>query len=97
MTTTLPALVDSHCHLDFPDFDGEHGDLVARARAAGVIDGSDRGIIIVSGKVGPGPSGLKFVVQNTKGADVQIPEADRSVVSKPLGVSAPKLALPPVL
>ena len=37
MTTTLPALVDSHCHLDFPDFDGEHGDLVARARAAGVM------------------------------------------------------------
>jgi hypothetical protein len=71
--------------------------FASNARAAGVIDGSDRGIIIVSGKVGPGPSGLKFVVQNTKGADVQIPEADRSVVSKPLGVSAPKLALPPVL
>ena len=29
-------LVDSHCHLDFPDFDGEQADLVARARAAGV-------------------------------------------------------------
>ena len=29
-------LVDSHCHLDFPDFDGEEADLVARARAAGV-------------------------------------------------------------
>ena len=29
-------LVDSHCHLDFPDFDGEHSDLVARAHAAGV-------------------------------------------------------------
>jgi hypothetical protein len=68
------------------------------ARAAGLFDASDRGIIIVSGKVGAGPSGLKFVVQNTKsGGDVQIPEADRSVVSKPLGVSAPKLALPPVL
>lgn len=31
-----PALVDSHCHLDFPDFDGQHAELVARARAAGV-------------------------------------------------------------
>ncbi|MBB1492415.1 MULTISPECIES: TatD family hydrolase [unclassified Paracoccus (in: a-proteobacteria)] len=31
-----PALVDSHCHLDFPDFDGQQTDLVARARAAGV-------------------------------------------------------------
>lgn len=34
--TAAPALVDSHCHLDFPDFDGHHADLVARARAAGV-------------------------------------------------------------
>ena len=46
------------------------------ARAAGVIDGSERGIIIVSGKVGSGGSGLKFVVQNSKGADVQIADAD---------------------
>jgi len=34
--TALPQLVDSHCHLDFPDFDGEVGDIVARAAAAGV-------------------------------------------------------------
>jgi len=33
---TQPQLVDSHCHLDFPDFDGEHGELIARAHAAGV-------------------------------------------------------------
>lgn len=32
----LPELVDSHCHLDFPDFDGEVGDLIARAHEAGV-------------------------------------------------------------
>ncbi|MEY1554934.1 TatD family hydrolase [Yoonia sp. R2331] len=32
----IPALVDSHCHLDFPDFDGEHGALIARAAEAGV-------------------------------------------------------------
>lgn len=31
-----PAIVDSHTHLDFPDFDGEHDALIARARAAGV-------------------------------------------------------------
>lgn len=31
-----PAIVDSHCHLDFPDFDGEHDALIERARAAGV-------------------------------------------------------------
>ena len=29
-------LVDSHCHLDFPDFTGELPDIIARARAAGV-------------------------------------------------------------
>ena len=29
-------IVDSHCHLDFPDFEGEISDLVARANDAGV-------------------------------------------------------------
>lgn len=29
-------LVDSHCHLDFPDFAGETAGVVARAQAAGV-------------------------------------------------------------
>jgi TatD DNase family protein len=31
-----PMLVDSHCHLDFPDFSGELDAIVGRARAAGV-------------------------------------------------------------
>lgn len=31
-----PELVDSHCHLDFPDFEGEVPALIARAMAAGV-------------------------------------------------------------
>lgn len=34
--TDKPLLTDSHCHLDFPDFEGEVGALIARARAAGV-------------------------------------------------------------
>jgi TatD DNase family protein len=29
-------IVDSHCHLDFPDFEGELPQIIARARAAGV-------------------------------------------------------------
>ena len=29
-------LVDSHCHLDFPDFAAELDAVVARARAAGI-------------------------------------------------------------
>jgi TatD DNase family protein len=32
----LPELVDSHCHLDFPDFATDLPDILARARAAGV-------------------------------------------------------------
>lgn len=34
--TLPPALVDSHTHLDFPDFEGQHGEILARAHAAGV-------------------------------------------------------------
>jgi TatD DNase family protein len=33
---TPPAIVDSHCHLDFPDFAEERPAVIARARAAGV-------------------------------------------------------------
>jgi len=29
-------IVDSHCHLDFPDFEGELPDVIARAKSAGV-------------------------------------------------------------
>ena len=32
----MPVLVDSHCHLDFPDFAGELDAVVARAETAGV-------------------------------------------------------------
>ncbi|WP_375263367.1 TatD family hydrolase [Palleronia sp.] len=32
----MPQITDSHCHLDFPDFDEERAEIVARAREAGV-------------------------------------------------------------
>jgi len=32
----MPFLVDSHCHLDFPDFAEDRADLIARAKAEGV-------------------------------------------------------------
>ena len=31
-----PEITDSHCHLDFPDFDGEHEAILSRAAEAGV-------------------------------------------------------------
>jgi TatD DNase family protein len=33
---TMPSWVDSHCHLDFPDFEAERPEVIARARRAGV-------------------------------------------------------------
>lgn len=36
MTSPAPHIVDSHCHLDFPDFQGEETAVVARAVDAGV-------------------------------------------------------------
>lgn len=33
----MPVLVDSHCHLDFPDFADELDAVVARAREAGLV------------------------------------------------------------
>ncbi|MEO2037480.1 MAG: TatD family hydrolase, partial [Martelella sp.] len=29
-------LIDTHCHLDFPDFDAERDELIARAKGEGV-------------------------------------------------------------
>ena len=31
-----PQIVDSHCHLDFPEFDGQQAEIVARAGEVGV-------------------------------------------------------------
>ena len=33
---STPQIVDSHCHLDFPNFEGELDDIVNRAHEAGV-------------------------------------------------------------
>jgi TatD DNase family protein len=36
MTEPSVALIDSHCHIDMPQFDADRDEVVARARAAGV-------------------------------------------------------------
>ncbi len=36
MTPEPPVIADSHCHLDFADFNGELDQIIARAHAAGV-------------------------------------------------------------
>jgi TatD DNase family protein len=40
-------LIDSHCHLDFPDFNGEREDVINRARAAGI-----RGMLTICTRMG---------------------------------------------
>ena len=32
----IPQITDSHCHLDFPDFEGSLSDVIKRASDAGV-------------------------------------------------------------
>ncbi len=34
--STTPTITDSHCHLDFPDFDGQLDEIISRAAEAGV-------------------------------------------------------------
>ncbi len=33
----LPQVIDTHCHLDFPEFDADRDQVVARSRAEGVV------------------------------------------------------------
>ncbi|HIE56060.1 MAG TPA: TatD family deoxyribonuclease, partial [Chromatiaceae bacterium] len=33
----MPLIFDSHCHLDFPEFDADRDQVIRRARAAGVV------------------------------------------------------------
>jgi TatD DNase family protein len=44
VTDRTPVLVDSHCHLDMPQFDADRDEVVARAREAGL-----REMLIVGG------------------------------------------------
>ena len=97
LSTTVPVGDGFGVFSGSGDFKIDGTTVETNARAAGIVDNGDRGIIIVSGIVGASASGLKIVVQNNKGADVQIADGDRSMPAAPLAVSAPKLSLPSVL
>jgi len=97
LSTTVPVGDGFGVFSGSGDFKVDGTTVETNARAAGIVDNGDRGIIIVSGVVGASASGLKIVVQNNKGADVQIADADRSMPAAPLAVAAPKLSLPAVL
>jgi TatD DNase family protein len=46
---TMVRLVDSHCHIDMPQFDGDRDAVVARAREAGLVE-----VLVVGGVDGEG-------------------------------------------
>lgn len=50
MPDTPPEIVDSHCHLDFADFDGERAAIVERAVTAGV-----RRMVTICTRLGQAP------------------------------------------
>jgi TatD DNase family protein len=49
VTEPVFSLIDSHCHLDMPEFDADREAVVARAREAGVV-----GMLVVGGVDGQG-------------------------------------------
>jgi len=51
-------LIDTHCHLDFADFDAERDDIIARAHAAGVTQ-----MVTISTRVRRLPELLKIAEQ----------------------------------
>lgn len=62
-------LFDSHCHLDFPDFDVDRGEVVARAHAAGVED------VLVPGYVLRDPAAARALATQAAARGVRVHHA----------------------
>jgi TatD DNase family protein len=63
---TLPALVDSHCHVAEPDFDADRDAVLARAAAAGVTT------IVCVGATGPVDTNRPALALVGRHGDVQV-------------------------
>lgn len=70
-------IVDSHCHLDFPDFDDDRDLLVARARDAGVET-----IVTISTRVAKYPD-LKAIVDRYDGVYCSIGTHPHNAAEEP--------------
>ena len=66
----IPQLVDSHCHLDFPQFDGDREQVIERAAEAGVTT-------LLAIGIGSGPpvldAGLRMAALQPSHAEAQWP------------------------
>ncbi len=76
--TALPDLVDSHCHLDFPDFEGKHAEIVARAAEMGV-----RRMVTICTKLRAEPS-VRAIAEAHKGVFYAAGTHPMSVASEPV-------------
>jgi len=80
-------LVDSHCHLDFPDFTAELPDVVARAKAAGV------GVCVSIGTKLSRFGGVAAVAEKFADVYCTVGSHPHEAEKEPLADSAPLLAL----
>lgn len=75
---TQPQIVDSHTHLDFPDFDEERDAVIARARAAGVSR-----MVTISTRLRKVP-GIRAIAEAHEGVFFTVGTHPMSVAEEPM-------------
>lgn len=78
-------LVDSHCHLDFPEFAAELDEVVARAQAAGV------GLCVTIGTTLKGFDGVRAVARRFANVYCSVGIHPHEAAAEPIGDAAPLL------
>src|SRR5437588_5336693 len=86
-TSLIPMLVDSHCHLDFPDFAAELPDVLARANAAGV------GVCVSIGTKLAGFAGVAAVAEKFPNVWCTVGSHPHEAEQEPLADCTPLLEL----